>query len=84
MHISKFSIDQPILVNLSMVLIIVAGIMAFRNISKEEFPEISLNGLSIVTAYPGVSPEEIEELITKPIEEEISDIDDIDNIKFIT
>ena len=79
MHISKFSIDQPILVNLSMVLIIVAGIMAFRNISKEEFPEISLNGLSIVTAYPGVSPEEIEELITKPIEEEISDIDDIDN-----
>ena len=80
MHISKFSIDQPILVNLSMVLIIVAGIMAFRNISKEEFPEISLNGLSIVTAYPGVSPEEIEELITKPIEEEISDIDDIDNI----
>lgn len=80
MHISKFSISQPILVNLSMVLIIVAGIMAFRNISKEEFPEISLNGLSIVTAYPGVSPEEIEELITKPIEEEISDIDDIDNV----
>lgn len=80
MHISKFSINQPILVNLSMVLIIVAGIMAFRNISKEEFPEISLNGLSIVTAYPGVSPEEIEELITKPIEEEISDIADIDNI----
>ncbi len=80
MHISKFSIEQPILVNLSMILIIVAGLMAFRNIPKEEFPEISLNGLSIVTAYPGVSPEEIEELITKPIEEEISDIDDIDNI----
>ena len=80
MHILKFSIEQPILVNLSMFLIIVAGIMAFRNISKEEFPEIALNGVSIVTAYPGVSPEEIEELITKPIEEEISDIEDIDNI----
>ena len=80
MHISKFSIEQPILVNLSMILIIVAGFMAFRNISKEEFPEIALNGVSIVTAYPGVSPEEIEELITKPIEEEISDIEDIDNI----
>lgn len=80
MHISKFSINQPILVNLSMLLIIVAGIMSFQRISKEEFPEISLNGLSIVTMYPGVSPKEIEELITKPIEEEISDIDDIDNI----
>ncbi len=51
-----------------------------RIFPKKNFPEISLNGLSIVTAYPGVSPKEIEELITKPIEEEISDIDDIDNI----
>ncbi len=79
MSISKFSIEQPVFVNLFMVLIIIAGLFAFNSISKEEFPEISLNAVSITTIYPGVSPEEIEALITKPIEEEVSDIDDIDN-----
>ncbi len=81
MSISKFSIEQPVFVNLFMALIIIAGFFAFNSISKEEFPEISLNAVSITTLYPGVSPEEIEALITKPIEEEISDIDDIDSIK---
>jgi multidrug efflux pump len=80
MSIAKFSINQPVLVNLFMILIILAGIFAFNSISKEEFPEISLNAVSITTTYPGVSPAEIEELITKPIEEEMADIDDIDNI----
>lgn len=80
MSIPGFSIRQPVLVNLLMVLVIVAGLFAFNSISKEEFPEISLNSVAIVTTYPGVSPDEIEKLITKPIEEEIADIDDIDNI----
>ena len=80
MSIAKFSIQQPVLVNLFMVLVIMAGLFAFNSISKEEFPEISLNAVSITTTYRGVAPEEIEELITKPIEEEIADIDDIDSI----
>ena len=80
MSIAKFSINQPVLVNLFMILIIIAGIFSFNSISKEEFPEISLNAVSITTTYPGVSPEEIEDLITKPIEEEVADVEDIDNI----
>ena len=80
MSIPKFSIQQSVLVNLFMLLIVIAGLFAFNGISKEEFPEISLNGVTITTSYQGVSPEEIEELITKRIEEEIADIEDIDNI----
>jgi len=80
MSIARFSIQQPVLVNLFMIFIIIAGLFAFNSISKEEFPEISLNAVTIITTYPGVSPEEIEELITKPIEEEVADVDDIDNI----
>ena len=80
MSIAKFSIQQPVLVNLFMIFIIIAGLFSFNSISKEEFPEISLNAVTIITTYPGVSPEEIEELITKPIEEEVANVDDIDNI----
>ncbi len=60
MSIAKFSIQQPVLVNLFMVLVIMAGLFAFNSISKEEFPEISLNAVSITTTYRGVAPEEIE------------------------
>jgi multidrug efflux pump subunit AcrB len=42
-----------------MVLVIMAGLFAFNSISKEEFPEISLNAVSITTTYRGVAPEEI-------------------------
>ncbi|MCK5514262.1 MAG: efflux RND transporter permease subunit, partial [Deltaproteobacteria bacterium] len=80
MSIAKFSIQQPVLVNLFMIFIIIAGLFSFNSISKEEFPEISLNAVTIITTYPGVSPKEIEELITKPIEEEVANVDDIDNI----
>ena len=67
MSISKFSIEQPVLVNLLMILVLIAGLFAFTNIPKEEFPEISLNGLTITTTCQGISPEEAEQLITKPI-----------------
>ncbi len=80
MSIPDFSIRQSVLVNLFMILVVMAGLFAFNSISKEEFPEISLNGVTITTTYQGVSSEEIEELITKPIEEEINDVDDIDSI----
>ncbi|MCK5421888.1 MAG: efflux RND transporter permease subunit, partial [Deltaproteobacteria bacterium] len=80
MSIARFSIQQPVLVNLFMIFIIIAGLFSFNSISKEEFPEISLNAVTIITTYPGVSPKEIEELITKPIEEEVANVDDIDNI----
>ena len=54
MSIPKFSIEQPVLVNLLMILVIIAGLFAFADISKEEFPEISLNGVTITTTCQGI------------------------------
>lgn len=84
MSLPKFSIQQPVFVNLFALLIVVIGVFSFTSIPKEELPDIHLNAVKVTTSYPGPSPEEIEELITQPIEEEISDIDDIDYISSIT
>lgn len=80
MSIPKFAIDQPVLVNLLMLLIVVAGVTTFSTISKEEWSEVAINTIKIETVYRGASPEEIEKLITKPLEEELMELDDVESI----
>lgn len=77
MSLAKFSTRQPVFVNLLMVLLFVAGVFSFIALPKEEWPEVPINTVTIVTAYPGAAPEEIEALITKPIEDEVCDVEDI-------
>jgi multidrug efflux pump subunit AcrB len=63
-----------------MMVILVAGVLIYLSITREIFPEFSLDSISIRTEYPGTSPVEIEKLITIKIEDEITDIDGVDNI----
>ncbi len=80
MNIPKFSVRNSVFVNLIMILMIIAGLFALIRLPRELIPKIDMNWVFITTIYPGVSPEEIEELITKPIEEAIENVDKIDFI----
>lgn len=80
MSIPGFSIKQPVFVNLLMLLVIGAGLVALMRMSKEEWPQIPVPTITITTIYQGAAPNEIEQFITKPIEEELLDLDDVDNI----
>jgi len=60
---------------------IVAGVFAYRSLPKEGEPEISAPVAIVVTLYPGASPSEIESLVTNPIEEELSDLKDVDEMR---
>ena len=80
MWIPKFSLEQPVLVNLSSILVLIVGITAIVNLPKEEWSAVEINTIKIETIYRGASPEEIEELITRKIEEELVDLDDLESI----
>ncbi len=60
---------------------IVAGTFAYRSLPKEGEPEISVPVAIVVTLYPGASPSEIESLVTNPIEEALSDLKDVDEMR---
>ena len=64
MWIPKFSIEQPVLVNLSSALVLIAGIAAAVNLPKEEWSAVEINTVKIETIYRGASPEEVEQLIS--------------------
>jgi len=81
MNISKFSVKNPVLINLLMIGILLFGFITFNKMPTELNPEISFNWVFITVTYPGASPEECENFIVDPIEAEIQDIDDISEIQ---
>ncbi|MBU0675442.1 MAG: efflux RND transporter permease subunit [Proteobacteria bacterium] len=66
--------------NLLMMVFIIGGLVLGPKIKQEVFPEISLDQVTVTVAYPGASPDEVEEGIILQIEEAISSIDGIDQI----
>ncbi len=73
MSIPKISVNNPVLANLLMIIIIVFGLYAWINLPRELTPEIALQSAFVTTIYPGASPEEVEKLVTAPIEDAIEE-----------
>lgn len=80
----RLSVNNPVLSNLLMVTLTVLGVLAFMDLPRELMPKIAFNWAFIVTPYPNVPAEDIEQLITIPIEEEIADVDHIDQITSVS
>jgi len=53
------------------LVVAVAGVLSYRAIPKENFPEIEIPIIAVNTVYPGVSPADVESLVTRRIEEEV-------------
>ncbi len=60
---------------------IVAGTFSYKTLPKEGEPEVSAPVAIVVTLFPGASPSEVESLVTNPIEEELSDLKDVKEMR---
>ncbi len=60
-----------------MVIVIVMGFVAYKTMPKESFPEVKLPTIYVNVAYPGNSPLDMENLVTRPIEKEVNAINGI-------
>ena len=72
--LSSWAIDNRTAVYIITVIITLAGLMAYNALPKENFPEIKLPQIYVQTIYPGTSPENMENLVTKPIEKEVKNL----------
>ncbi len=75
------AVKRPILTFVVFAILTLAGIYSMLNTKTDLFPDVSLPSISIITFYPGASSEDVEKLITKPIEEAISTVPNIKNIR---
>jgi len=74
MSVIRFSVRQVVLVNLSFVVLMLAGLLVSNRIPVDVFPDISFNSAILITPWPGASADEVERLVTRKIEDEVRDI----------
>jgi len=78
MNIADFSIKKPVTTVMVFITMLLVGGIASRLLPLEYFPDISFPGIFIEVPYPNSTPEEVEQLITRPIEEAIATIQGIE------
>lgn len=67
-----YALHQPLFIVLGTLLFAMAGIIAFRNLSVEAFPDVTDTQVTIIALYPGRAAEEVEKQVTLPIEVALS------------
>lgn len=80
MKIYETAVSKPITTTMVFLAIIVFGIYSIINLAIDFFPDIELPAITVVTVYPGADAENVEEKITKPLEDRLSGINDLDKI----
>ncbi|MGA9293154.1 MAG: efflux RND transporter permease subunit [Ignavibacteriaceae bacterium] len=80
MTITGLSIKRPTLIVVIFAALGVLGLYSLSQLNYELLPKITPPVITIATVYPGASPYEVETSVTKPIEDAISTLDEIDNV----
>ncbi len=78
MNLARFSVRNPVTVNLLMWAVIVGGLYSGFNLRREMFPNVDPEAIAVTVRYPGATPEEVERLVARRIERETKGIDDVD------
>jgi HAE1 family hydrophobic/amphiphilic exporter-1 len=80
MFLSDLSIKRPIFAAVMMLALVILGIFSYRRLAIDMFPDVEIPVLSIITKYPGASPETVEREVTKRIEEAVNPISGVKHV----
>jgi multidrug efflux pump len=81
MIINQYALKRQVTVLALLVLIVVAGVYCYVTLPRESFPDITIPYVFVTTTYEGVASEDMEKLITIPIERKLKGIDDVEEIR---
>ncbi|WP_432406622.1 efflux RND transporter permease subunit [Wukongibacter sp. M2B1] len=84
MNLSKIAVKRPVTIAMITLVVIILGFVSLSKLPIDLFPEIEVPVAIVSTSYSGVGSQEIEELISKPIEEAVATVNDIKNISSIS
>ena len=74
MGLTKLAIQRPVFILMLMVLVVMMGYIAYNSMRVEENPDVSFGTISITTVYPGAGAEEVNNLVSRELEEAVSGI----------
>lgn len=82
--ISNYSVKKPFTVFVAVILIIILGVISFTSMTTDLLPKMDLPYAIILTTYVGASPEKVETVVTKPLEQSMATISNIKNVSSIS
>ena len=82
--LSGFSVKKPYTVVVGVVLIIILGVVSFTHMTVDLLPSMNLPYALVITGYVGASPEEVEEIVTKPVEQTVATVSNIKTVQSIS
>lgn len=74
MNLADLSIRRPIFITCIVIVMLALGLQSLSKLGVDLFPEVTFPVVTVTTAYPGAGPKEIETLVTKPLEDELSSL----------
>ena len=80
MWISDISIRRPVFATMVIVSFMVLGVVSMTRLGIDLFPEVNFPFVNINVVYPGASPEEVETLVTRPIEDAVAGINGVKRV----
>ena len=83
MNFAEYSITHKVISWMFALLLLIGGSLSFLSLGQLEFPEFTIKEALVVTAYPGASPEQVEEEVTLPLEDALQQLDGVKHITSI-
>lgn len=78
--LTSWSIDNRTSIFIITIIITLAGLMSYNALPKEQFPDVVVPTIFVSTVYPGASPSDMEQLVTKPIEKQLKGINGVKKV----
>jgi HAE1 family hydrophobic/amphiphilic exporter-1 len=83
-NLAKFSVDKAITVFMAVIIVIVFGVVSYTNLTTDLFPSINVPFSVVATVYPGASPEEVEDVVTNPLEDALATTTNVKDVQSIS
>jgi len=77
----KFSVKKPMTIFVVVVMIIALGVVSLMGMTPDLLPSMDLPYIVVMTTYPGATPEEVEQTVTKPLEQGLATTENLKNIQ---
>ncbi|TFG81957.1 MAG: efflux RND transporter permease subunit, partial [Erysipelotrichales bacterium] len=84
MNISKISIERPVTTVMMVFVILLVGAISLMGIPMDLLPEFELPVAIVLVDYPNASPEEVETMVTRPLEQSLASVENMDTITSMT
>jgi len=80
MTVSDVAIRRPVFTTMLSLTLLVLGLLGYSRLGTDLYPDVSFPFVTIRTVYPGASPQDVEEMVTRPIEDSVASIAGVDKV----